>query len=292
MKKLSFFLILFVFNVAFGQKTFVPEFEVGKVYSIVIANDVLIKNKKGVEREWCKSSKNVELKFLRKLPEYNLNSWTINNYVENSLCSNGAEEFLKGFAIDFKTSETGKYLGVSNLDKLRDDLVKRLSKSNIESFAKNSKDPKGVACYLEGIQKYPDFFLKKLEKDIITYCRYNGTWIDGVKKMVIKRKDFPVDKYDFPFNVTFAQDQMSNINRLVVTSELARDQAIEEDWLPIISINSVKYEPVRKKFLLNVEEVYSYDNDRQFFTGVDIKTTESSLNLQSVRYDTYSLKVL
>lgn len=275
-----FFLNLFLFQ---AQKSkyiiFQPNFEAGKDYYLeVTTNEHLIDRKGKVKHP------SIDYVKFRIKKDQTFNNET--HYIFEVLDKNHrhldreeipVENYFKNIIMRFKTTEEGRYLGITNLDNIKNQIKKALSDEKIKELTKSSSDDYAV-LNLKMWRNEPIESIAYLEHHIISYFRYYGLKIKyGKETYRLRIERFPFLKSEpLPYQSNFELIEKDDHHILVTNFVVDKNKISKEEYIKLAKCCAKSLEKFKENYHNEFQETIKFLNSTGFANEYNINIQVST----------------
>lgn len=289
MKFQAFIIFLFLHFLFFAQSkkkfVFYPNFEQGKEYFLKINDNNATSKPLDFNSGGCHFFKE---EFLIKLVfenEFNHEKHYYYTLQESSIkappfkrCFNEDRWIgLKNVKVRFKTGENGRFIEITNLSNVINEVENNLSNKNIRSIIKNSSDSYRYRTNLEHFKNGAEGFIRSMNYYIQDYFKFYGIYFElgETSENIVRRFNFTRHQ-TLPFIVNIAFKQSQTNFDLNITNIFNKKLATDIHWE-----NMITYQNARDKndfknlFQFDVVENAVFD-DYGFLNKLKILMTENS----------------
>lgn len=274
---------------------FIPSFDVGKTYHLQINHDGLMKDKDGKEYHKYDVKQKVLLRHIQPVNDYLLYSWKIDDFDNGESKCKCFQSFISNLDFQFKTGINGNYLGISNIENLKNQIRAILTKDFIKQFKKTRKDRTDAEEHLLSIKNNPENFIRIIEKDIQKYFRFYNVKFESepVNYSKLYRNNLSNENMKMPYTTSYKFVTKNDGFYIIFRSELDKKNSKEEDWKTIFFGLEKDFEEFKKRFTSEIDEVYVFSPITGDVNEIKLSIVENtSSHNNSRRIENYLLKLL
>lgn len=281
----------------FAQKkyVFIPSFESGKNYRLIINHNGVMKDVEGKEYHKYEIKQKILLKLIQPVNDYFLYSWKIEDYNNGDAKCKCIQSFVPKLDFQFKTSSSGEYLGINNLENLKLQIKSILTKDFIKEFKKTRKDRYDAEQHLFSIKNNPEFLIAQIEKDILKYFRFYNSKFDSKPMSYSKvyRNNLSNERMKMPYSVSSTFIEKDGFYQSMFISNLDKKNATTEDWKSIFNGLDKDLDEFKKRYTSSIEETYVFSSKTGNVDEISIHIKENtSSHNNSTRIENFALKLV